>query len=63
MIPTEHELLQFLMKRELVNFSLIARHFRIKNATVSDLIMALKAKKLVDVKKFGQSKVVMVKKA
>lgn len=62
MIPTEKELLEFLKKRDLVNFSLIAKHFNLKNATVSDVIAPLERKKIVEVKKLGGSKIVRVKK-
>ena len=61
MIPTEKELLEFVRKRDLVNFSLIAKHFDIKNATVADLVVPLQKKKLIDVKKLGGSKVVRLK--
>ena len=61
MIPTEKELLDFIKRRDIVNFSLIAKHFDIQHATVSDLIFALQQKKLVDVKKLGGSKIVRVK--
>lgn len=61
MIPTEKELIEFIKARDLVNFSLIARHFDIKNATVSDLIAALEKKKLVEVKQLGGSKVVRLR--
>ncbi len=62
MIPEEKELLSFIEQHEIVNFSIIARHFDIKNSTVSDLIDLLLKKKLVIVKKLGGSKIVMVKK-
>ena len=62
MIPSEKELLDFIRKHDLVNYSLIAKHFKLKNATVSDLIDSLEKKKLVDVKKLGGSKVVRLKK-
>ena len=61
MIPTEKELIEFIKHRDLVNFSIIAKHFDIKNSTVSDLITALVKKKLVLVKKLGGSKIVRLK--
>ena len=61
MIPTEKELIEFIKARDLVNFSLIARHFDIKNATVSDLVAALEKRKLVAVKQLGGSKVVRLR--
>ena len=61
MIPSEKELVSFIKKRDLVNFSLIAKHFDIKNATVSDLIVPLQKKKLIEVKKLGGSKVVRLR--
>jgi len=60
-IPTEKELIEFIKHRDLVNFSIIAKHFDIKNSTVSDLITALVKKKLVLVKKLGGSKIVRLK--
>ncbi|MBS3141271.1 MarR family transcriptional regulator [Candidatus Woesearchaeota archaeon] len=62
MVPTQQELLDFLKKRDLVNFSIIAKFFEINNSTVSDLIADLEKKKLVEVKKLGGSKIVRVKK-
>ena len=61
MIPTEKELIEFIKRRDLVNFSLIAKHFEINNATVSDLVDALVKKKLVTVTIFSGSKVVRLK--
>ncbi len=61
MIPTEKELLSFIKRKGLVNFSIIARHFNIKNTTVSDLIDSLVKKKVVSVKKLGGSKIVLIK--
>ena len=61
MIPDEKELLDFIKKRDLVNFSLIAKYFDIKNSTVSDIIKVLEKKKLVTVKKLGGSKIVRVR--
>jgi len=61
MIPTEKELITFIKRKDIVNFSLIAKHFEINNATVSDLIDLLLKKKLVSVVKLGGSKVVRVK--
>lgn len=61
MIPTEKELLDFIKKRDLVNFTSIAKYFDIKNATVTDLINDLVKKKRVVVKKIGGSKIVRLK--
>ncbi|MCD4666322.1 hypothetical protein K8R47_00755 [archaeon] len=61
MIPNEKELIQFLKKNELVNFSKIARHFEINNATVSDLIDYLVKKKIATVKKVGGSKFIKLR--
>jgi len=60
-IPTEKELLEFIKRRDLVNFSIIAKHFDIKNSTVSDLIRVLIKKKLVVVKRLGGSKIVRLR--
>jgi len=62
MIPTEKELVEFIKRRDLVNFSTIAKFYGINNATVSDLIDSLIHKKLVIVKKLGGSKIVRLKK-
>ena len=61
MIPTEKELMDFLRKRDLVNLTAIAKHFDIKNATVPDMLKPLEKKKIVEVRKFGGSKVVLVR--
>lgn len=61
MIPTEKELLEFIKRRDLVNFSIIAKFFDIQNSTVSDLIKPLVKKKFVVVKKLGGSKIVRLK--
>ena len=45
MVPTQKELLEFLKKRDLVNFTIIAKFYDIKNSTVSDLIIDLQKKK------------------
>ncbi len=60
MIPDKKELLEFIGRHELVNYSLIAKFFDINNATVTDLIKALEKHKLVRVKKLGGSKIVML---
>ncbi|MBU2634503.1 MAG: hypothetical protein KJ674_04635 [Nanoarchaeota archaeon] len=61
MIPTEKELTAFIKRKDIVNFSLIAKYFEINNATVSDLMDLLLKKKLVTVTKLGGSKVVRLK--
>jgi len=61
MVPNEKELVLFIKRKGLVNFSMIARHFEIQNATVSDLIATLKARGRVNVKQLGGSKIVQVK--
>jgi len=60
-VPTEEQLIKFIKSKEYVNFSLIAKHFNIKNPTVSDLIKDLEEKNLVEVNSFGGSKFVKVK--
>jgi len=62
MIPSENELLEFISKKELVNLSMIAKFFNVKNATASDLVKDLVSKKLVEVKQIGGSKIVVLKK-
>ena len=60
MIPSEKELIEFIEKHELVNYSLIAKFFDINNATVTDLIKALEKKKIVRIRQFSGSKVVLL---
>ncbi len=61
MFPTEKELITFVKKKGLVNFSMIAKHFKIQNTTVSDLIASLENRKVLSVKKLGGSKLVLLK--
>lgn len=61
MIPTEKELIDFIKRRDIVNYSTIAKFYEINNATVSDLIDALVKKKLVTIKKLGGSKIIRIK--
>lgn len=61
MIPKEKDLLEFIAKRDLVNFSAIAKYYGLKNMTVSDIIKDLEKRKLVVVKKLGGSKIVRIK--
>lgn len=63
MIPTEKELVDFLKRHDLINLTAIARHFDIKNATVPDLLKPLEKKRLVEVRKFGGSKVVLLRRS
>ena len=63
MIPTEKELVDFLKKHDLINLTAIAKHFDIKNATVPDLLKPLEKKRLVEVRKFGGSKVVLLRRS
>ncbi len=62
MIPGEKELLEFIRKKDIINFSTIAKRYSIQNVTVSDLIKDLEKKKLVTVQKLGGSKIVRIKK-
>lgn len=61
MFPSEDELLKFIKKKELVNFSMIAKAFNLRNSTVTDLMEALKVQKKIKIIKFGGSKVVVPK--
>jgi len=61
MIPDNKELLDFIKKRDLVNFSTIAKYYNIQNMTVSDIIKDLEKKRLVLVKKLGGSKIVRIR--
>lgn len=63
MIPTEKELVDFLKKHDLINLTAIAKHFNIKNATVPDLLKPLERKRIVEVRKFGGSKVVLLRRS
>ena len=62
MIPTQEELIEFIERKELVNLTMIARFYDIKNATASDLVNDLVKKKLVEIKQIGGSKIVILKK-
>ena len=61
MIPNEKELIEFIKKGDMVNYSIIAKRYKINNATVSDLIDLLVHKKLVVVKQAGGNKFVEVR--
>jgi len=61
MIPSKEQLVKFIQKNDLTNYSNIAKHFKLKNSTVADLMDDLKSRNLVEVKKLGGSKIVMVK--
>ncbi|HLD16022.1 MAG TPA: hypothetical protein VJB94_05630 [Candidatus Nanoarchaeia archaeon] len=61
MIPTEKELIEFVKARKLVNLSMIARFYNLKNNTASDLVNDLVKRKVVEIVKLGGSKVVLVK--
>lgn len=62
-MPNKEELIDFIEKRDnMVNFSMIAKQFCIKNNTVSDLISLFEKKKLVSLKKLGGFKIAMVPK-
>jgi len=61
MIPKESDLLDFIKRRDLVNFSTIAKLYDIQNTTVSDIIRDLEKKKLVIIKKLGGSKIVRIR--
>ena len=62
MIPNEKELIDFIDRRDLVNLSMIAKHFDIKNTTASDLVYSMQKKGLLIIKKLGGSKIIRVKK-
>ncbi|MBS3144549.1 hypothetical protein J4208_03100 [Candidatus Woesearchaeota archaeon] len=55
--------MDFLKKHDLINLTAIAKHFDIKNATVPDLLKPLEKKKVVEVRKFGGSKVVLLRRS
>ena len=67
-MPNKKELIGVIdRKNNLVNFSMIAQQFGIKNmaipdVTIPDVISSLEKKKLVAVRNFGSSKIVMVRK-
>ena len=62
MIPDKKELLVFIEKRDFVNLSMIAKFFKIKNNTASDLVQDLNQRGLVTIIKSGGSKYVKVRK-
>lgn len=62
MIPTEKELIDFIEKHEnLVNLTMIAQFFDIKNSTAADIVNPLVKKKVLEIKKLGGSKIVRIK--
>lgn len=55
------EVIRFIKRRKnLVNISMIARYFGIRNATASDIVLTMESKGMVSVQEFGISKLVMV---
>tara|TARA_Y100000034_G_scaffold100701_1_gene124459 strand:+ start:437 stop:985 length:549 start_codon:yes stop_codon:yes gene_type:complete len=60
-IPNEEELMAFIKRRDLVNFSTIANFYKLNNATVSDMVNLLVYKELVTVKKLGSNKIIRMK--
>ena len=61
MVPSEQELINYIKKHDnLVNLSMIANFFKIQNTTASDIVSDLVKKKLVEIKKFGGSKLIKV---
>ena len=61
-IPTEKEILDFLSENSFVNFSKIARQFKIKNKIVPDVLRPLVQRKLILIEKLGSNKFVRMKK-
>lgn len=53
MLPSETELLAYIKKEKLVNYTKIARRFKISNQTVPDLLQPLLNKKKIRIKKVG----------
>lgn len=61
MVPSEQELLEYVKKHDsLVNLSMIANFFGIKNATASDIVSDLAKKKLIEIRKLGGQKIIRV---
>ena len=60
-IPTEEELTEFLCSNFFVNFSKIARKFRIKNEAVPDVIKPLIKRNIVFIETVGSNKFVRLK--
>jgi len=61
LFPTEKELIAFIKKKNLVNLTMIAKHFDVSIIGVSDLIASLEKKKALQVKKMGGQKLVSLK--
>lgn len=61
-IPTEKEILDFLANNNFVNFSKLARKFRIKRYAIPDILAPLVKKKLLFVEGIGSHKFVRLKK-
>lgn len=60
MLPTEAELLQYIGKEKLVNYTRIAKKFKISNNTVPDLLKPLLRKRKIRIKKVGSYRFVEV---
>ncbi len=61
-IPTEKDIIEFVSKGKLVNYSRIARKFHIKKLAVPDIIEPLIRRKIIVIEKVGSNKFVRFKK-
>ena len=60
MLPTEAELLSYIKREKLVNYTKIAKRFKISNQTVPDILQPLLKNKEIRIKKVGSYKFVEV---
>ncbi|MEK6834892.1 MAG: endonuclease NucS domain-containing protein [Nanoarchaeota archaeon] len=60
-IPSKEELVTFIKSKKFVNLSMIARFFNIYNNTALDLVNDLKERNLAHIKKFGGSKIIILR--
>ena len=58
MLPTEKELLSYIKKEKLVNYTKIAKKFKVSNQTVPDLLKHLLENRKIRIKKIGAYKFV-----
>jgi hypothetical protein len=61
LIPKDEELIKFIKSKKFVNYSIIAKHYNLKNVTVSDIVKDLEKKNLVEIINAGGNKMIQVK--
>jgi predicted transcriptional regulator len=61
MLPTELELMSYIRRIRLANFTRIARHFNISQHIIPDLLQPILKKGKIRIKKIGSNKFVEVR--